>query len=49
MLFKSDFKPTEHDKDLDKTLLMLRLNNEYQDALMKYKIVKEKEEEQRLR
>jgi hypothetical protein len=28
---------------------MLRLNNEYQDALMKYKIVKEKDEEQRLR
>lgn len=49
MLFKSDFEPQPQSDELTKKLLQLRLNGEYHDAMLKYKKVREKEEEQRLR
>jgi len=43
MLFKSDFQPQPQDEELNRTMLQLKLNSEYRDALQKFKKAKEKE------
>lgn len=42
MLFKSDFEPLSVDQDLRKKLLLLKLNDDYKEALEKYRKQKEK-------
>ncbi len=49
MLFKSDFQPLPENEEFKKNILMLKLNDDYKDAMIKYKRLKDKEEEQRLR
>jgi len=43
MLFKSDFQPYSPDEEINRTMLQLKLNSEYRDALQKFKKIKEKE------